>query len=133
MDLQAAATRAKEVAAGIGSTAARHDKEGSFNREAIEALSRAGLLGLMVPKQYGGAALGPRAYSAVVEELAAADAAVAMVYVMPVCGSMCLLAGARSPRIQNILRDTAAGRHLTTLAFSEKGSRSHFWSPVSKA
>jgi alkylation response protein AidB-like acyl-CoA dehydrogenase len=29
-------------------------------------------------------------------------------------------------------RDIAAGRHLTTLAFSEKGSRSHFWAPVSK-
>jgi len=27
----------------------------------------------------------------------------------------------------------AAGRHLTTLAFSETGSRSHFWAPVSTA
>ena len=27
----------------------------------------------------------------------------------------------------------AAGRHLTTLAFSEVGSRSHFWAPVSTA
>jgi alkylation response protein AidB-like acyl-CoA dehydrogenase len=27
----------------------------------------------------------------------------------------------------------AAGRHLTTLAFSEQGSRSHFWAPVSTA
>jgi alkylation response protein AidB-like acyl-CoA dehydrogenase len=31
------------------------------------------------------------------------------------------------------LREIAAGRHLTTLAFSEKGSRSHFWAPVSQA
>ena len=27
----------------------------------------------------------------------------------------------------------AAGRHLSTLAFSEAGSRSHFWVPVSRA
>ena len=27
----------------------------------------------------------------------------------------------------------AAGRHLSTLAFSEAGSRSHFWTPVSTA
>jgi len=27
----------------------------------------------------------------------------------------------------------AAGRHLTTLAFSESGSRSHFWAPLSSA
>src|SRR5262249_16753698 len=27
----------------------------------------------------------------------------------------------------------SAGKHLTTLAFSEVGSRSHFWAPVSRA
>jgi alkylation response protein AidB-like acyl-CoA dehydrogenase len=32
-----------------------------------------------------------------------------------------------------VLKDAAAGRHLSTLAFSEKGSRSHFWAPVSQA
>ena len=31
------------------------------------------------------------------------------------------------------LREAAAGRHLSTLAWSEKGSRSHFWAPVSQA
>jgi len=30
-------------------------------------------------------------------------------------------------------RDIAAGRHLSTLAFSEAGSRSHFWAPTSTA
>ena len=29
--------------------------------------------------------------------------------------------------------EIAAGRHLSTLAFSEAGSRSHFWAPVSRA
>ncbi len=32
-----------------------------------------------------------------------------------------------------ILREIGAGRHLSTLAFSEAGSRSHFWAPVSRA
>ena len=31
------------------------------------------------------------------------------------------------------LAEIAAGRHLSTLAFSEAGSRSHFWAPVSRA
>jgi alkylation response protein AidB-like acyl-CoA dehydrogenase len=31
-----------------------------------------------------------------------------------------------------LLRKIAAGQHLTTLALSEKGSRSQFWAPVSK-
>jgi alkylation response protein AidB-like acyl-CoA dehydrogenase len=41
----------------------------------------------------------------------------------------CTAAAAR----RALLRDAAAGRHLSTLAFSEKGSRSHFWAPVSRA
>jgi alkylation response protein AidB-like acyl-CoA dehydrogenase len=32
-----------------------------------------------------------------------------------------------------VLDDIAAGRHLSTLAFSEAGSRSHFWAPMSRA
>jgi len=31
-----------------------------------------------------------------------------------------------------VLKEIAAGKHLTTLAFSESGSRSQFWAPVSK-
>jgi alkylation response protein AidB-like acyl-CoA dehydrogenase len=34
---------------------------------------------------------------------------------------------------EDVLREIAGGRHLSTLAFSEKGSRSHFWAPVSQA
>src|SRR5712692_2416731 len=108
MNLQTAGTSAREVATRIASSAASCDKEGRFNQDAVEALGRAGLLGLVVPKQYGGAELGPRAYSSVVEELAAADGSVAMVYVMHICGTMCL-AGARTARIQTILREIAAG------------------------
>src|SRR5262249_38407343 len=37
------------------------------------------------------------------------------------------------PPRETLLRSVAAGRHLSTLAFSEKGSRSHFWAPVSQA
>ena len=34
---------------------------------------------------------------------------------------------------EDVRREIAAGRHLSTLAFSERGSRSHFWAPVSTA
>src|SRR6185436_17761772 len=33
----------------------------------------------------------------------------------------------------DVRRAIAAGKHLTTLAFSEAGSRSQFWAPVSTA
>jgi alkylation response protein AidB-like acyl-CoA dehydrogenase len=34
---------------------------------------------------------------------------------------------------QDVRESIAAGKHLTTLAFSEAGSRSHFWAPISTA
>ena len=33
---------------------------------------------------------------------------------------------------ESLLRDIAAGKHLSTLAFSEPGSRSQFWAPISQ-
>ena len=55
-----------------------------------------------------------------------------MIYLMHVCATQ-VIAAARtfSPR-EAVLRTAAAGGHLSTLAFSEKGSRSHFWAPVSR-
>jgi alkylation response protein AidB-like acyl-CoA dehydrogenase len=67
--------------------------------------------------------------------LAEADASVAMVYLMHMVATA-TIASARPgavPSVTPILHEIAAGRHLTTLAFSEAGSRSHFWAPVSRA
>jgi alkylation response protein AidB-like acyl-CoA dehydrogenase len=63
--------------------------------------------------------------------LAEADASVAMVYLMHILGATAISA-ARSGETQAvtpILKEIAAGRHISTLAFSEAGSRSHFWAP----
>ena len=55
-----------------------------------------------------------------------------MVYVMHVVASQTFAASTSLGNREKLLRDVAAGKHLTTLAFSEKGSRSQFWAPVSK-
>jgi alkylation response protein AidB-like acyl-CoA dehydrogenase len=62
--------------------------------------------------------------------LSAADASVGMIFVMHVCGTLCIAAAPPTAKTEPVLRAIAAGTHLTTLAFSEKGSRSHFWAPV---
>lgn len=113
--------------------AAKNDKERRFNREAIAALGEAGLFGLLVPTAQGGLGLGPRQFADVVTTIAEADPSVAMVYVMHVCGTACIVSAPSTPMTKAVLKDIVAGRHLTTLAFSEAGSRSHFWAPVSKA
>jgi alkylation response protein AidB-like acyl-CoA dehydrogenase len=113
--------------------AAKHDREGEFPAEAIAALGKAGLLGLVVPKDRGGAGLGPRTFAEVTAALSSADASVGMIFTMHTCGVLCIAGAPPSARTEPVLRAIAAGKHLTTLAFSEKGSRSHFWAPVSKA
>ena len=73
-----------------------------------------------------------RGFAGVVEELAGKCASTAMIYVMHVAASQAIATSSTLGDRDSILRDIAAGQHLTTLAFSESGSRSQFWAPVSK-
>lgn len=134
MNHETAVSNAKEIADRILAPAARqNDKEARFSAEAIAALGSAGLLGIMLPAEVGGSALGPRTFAAVVATLAEADASAAMVYLMHMSGTATIAAARPSATVAQTLKDIAAGKHLTTLAFSEAGSRSHFWAPVSRA
>jgi alkylation response protein AidB-like acyl-CoA dehydrogenase len=113
--------------------AGANDREGRFSAEAIDALGSAGLLALSLPAEVGGSGLGPRAFADVVTILAETDASVAMVYVMHILAAATIAAAPGNNVLNQILREIGAGRHLSTLAFSEAGSRSHFWAPVSRA
>jgi alkylation response protein AidB-like acyl-CoA dehydrogenase len=131
-----AISRAGEIGSGVlAPAAAQNDKAGRFSSEAVRSLGESGLLGLMLPAQFGGFGLGPRTFAAVTAVLAEADASVAMVYLMHILGAATMLA-ARSSAAQAvapIIKKIAVGGHLSTLAFSEAGSRSHFWTPMSRA
>src|SRR6185295_11296760 len=56
----------------------------------------------------------------------------AMIYVMHVTAAQAIASSSWLENRHDVLREIAAGRHLTTLAFSETGSRSQFWAPVSR-
>ena len=134
MDHDAAIAKANEIAGSVLAPAARqNDREGLFFSDAVDALGRAGLLALTSPAERGGAGLGPRSFAAVTAALAEADASVAMVYLMHVCAVATILAARPGAAVGQTLDEIAAGRHLSTLAFSEAGSRSHVWAPVSRA
>lgn len=122
-----AAAVAKEV---LAKHAADVDAIGRYPKESIDALAAAGLFGLCVPAEFGGAAQPPRTFAAVAEELAQECASTAMIYVMHVTAAQQIAAGNPADKAA-ILKAAAAGKHLTTLAFSEKGSRSNFWAPSS--
>ena len=117
----------------LAKQAADVDKLARWPAESINALKAGGFLGLTVPESHGGAAQGPRVFSAVLAKLAEGCASTAMIYLMHVCGTSVVIAANAFGRRDPVLNDIAAGKHLSTLAFSEKGSRSHFWAPVSQA
>src|SRR5207244_135888 len=106
---------------------------GRWPVEGVAALAKAGLLGLTVPRALGGAGEGPRPFAAVTRILAERCASTSMIYLMHVCATEAIAAAQTFSRREAVLRDVVAGRHLSTLAFSEAGSRSHFWAPVSQA
>ena len=131
-----AVLKAREIASHVlVPSAGQNDKAGQFSTDAVEALGESGLLGLLLPVDFGGAGLGPRTFAVVTATLAEADASVAMVYLMHILGTTAISAARPSAgqALAPILREIGAGRHLSTLAFSEAGSRSHFWAPISRA
>ena len=107
------------------------DRDGRFPEEAIDSLRDSGLLGLTLPEAIGGLDGSPADFLSVSQALASRCASTAMIYLMHVCAAQVTLAA--TPDADSVaLRSMADGTNLSTLAFSERGSRSHFWAPVSQ-
>ena len=116
--------------------AAREDAEvvdtaGRYPERAVDALRESGLMGLTLPVEAGGLGAGPVEFSAVLQDLAAACGSTAMIYLMHVAAAMPIAAAGGDDHAK-VVQGMAGGELLGTLAFSEKGSRSHFWAPVSR-
>src|SRR6266480_1316084 len=88
MTHDAAVLKAREIASSVlAPSAGQNDKAGRFSTEAVKSLGESGLLGLLLPVDFGGSALGPRTFAVVTATLAEADASVAMIYLMHVLGT----------------------------------------------
>ncbi|MBK8998687.1 MAG: acyl-CoA/acyl-ACP dehydrogenase [Myxococcales bacterium] len=105
------------------------DKNAEFPTQSMAALAEAGLLGLVSATSVGGMGLGMRAAAEVVERLARECGSTAMVTAMHYAAVQVI----EQHGPEDVRKQIAAGKHLTTLAFSELGSRSQFWAPVSAA
>jgi isovaleryl-CoA dehydrogenase len=128
---QAVVDRAVKIADDdVARDAVAVDREARFPRAALDALAADGFFGLTVPEEHGGMGEGLRTMCAVLDQIAQRCASTAMIYKMHLCGVASYVAAGE--RLADILRSVAEGRHLSTLAWSESGSRSQFWAPVSK-
>jgi alkylation response protein AidB-like acyl-CoA dehydrogenase len=113
----------------IAPHAAEVDRTGAFPRAALDALGAAGVLGLSSAAEVGGGGGTLADVAEVVETIAGACGSTAMVVLMHYAATAVL--EAHGPR--EVRAAIAAGAHVTSLAFSEAGSRSHFWAPTSTA
>lgn len=124
--------RLNPVVATARACASKVDAEGSFPADPVAELRSSGLLGLTLPTDVGGLGAGPHEFVEVVSGLADACGSTAMVYLMHSAAAM-TAAAAPPPGRPDLLASLASGQVLGTLAFSEPGSRSHFWAPTSQA
>ncbi|HYX43940.1 MAG TPA: acyl-CoA dehydrogenase family protein, partial [Acidimicrobiales bacterium] len=113
----------------VAPQAAEVDRAGRYPRAGLDALGQAGLLGLISSTEVGGMGQGHRAATLAVEELARHCGSTAMVVMMHYAATAVIEAFGPD----DVRREIAAGRYVTTLAFSEAGSRSQFWVPLGTA
>lgn len=99
----------------IEPAAATLDSHGRFGRGNIETLAASGLLGLTIHQEHGGSGDGLTRAAAVVERVAASCASTATVLQSHYAAIPVLQRHAPSA----VLREIAAGEHLTTLALGE--------------
>jgi alkylation response protein AidB-like acyl-CoA dehydrogenase len=128
---QAVVDRAAAIADGpIAENAITTDSDARFPRAGLDALATDGFLGLTVPEEHGGMGEGLRTMCALLDQIAQRCPSTAMIYKMHLCAVSTYVAAGE--RMGDVLAKVAAGEHLSTLAWSEVGSRSQFWAPVSK-
>jgi alkylation response protein AidB-like acyl-CoA dehydrogenase len=100
--------------------AARRDADKDFDRETIDRLGALGFLGMLIPEAYDGLGLDTVTYLLVVEELAAADAAISVsVAVHNSLPTQMLLRHGTEAQKERWLRPMARGELLGAFALSE--------------
>lgn len=113
----------------IGPSAIENDKEGNYPRPALNAMKDSNLLGLVNSVESGGLGQGIRTAVAFTERIARECPSTAMVVKMHYSGAAVINQFGNN----SLKKAVAKEGKITTLAFSESGSRSHFWLPISSA
>jgi len=106
--------------------AADIDASGAFLRAALASLRSEGLLGLISAPEVSGLGADAAAAARVVERVARECASAAIV----LCMHYAVTAVIEVHGPAQVRERIAGGGHLSTLAFSEVGSRARFWAPM---
>jgi butyryl-CoA dehydrogenase len=100
--------------------ASARDESGRFPHELLPKMAKLGLFGVMIPEEYGGAGLDALSFVIVIEEIARADAAIALLLASH--NSLCaghILAFGNEEQKQTYLASLASGARLGAWALTE--------------
>jgi len=100
--------------------AAELDRTGEYPWSVIKALQENGLMGVWIPKDYGGNGAGVLNLCIVVEELSRACGGIGVTYAVNSLGSFPIILGGTEEQKKKYLPDIATGKRLIAYALSEK-------------
>jgi acyl-CoA dehydrogenase len=109
----------------IAPLAAQYDRSGEFPWVQLRKLAQLGLLGALVPEEYGGAGLDSVTYAMCLEEICKADASVGVIVSVTngLPQQMILKYGSEEQK-QRLLRPLATGERIGAFCLTEAGSGS---------
>jgi hypothetical protein len=109
----------------IAPNSARWDEASEFPLDVVRQLGRMGLMGVLIPPEYGGAGLGYVEYMIAVEELSRVDGSIGIIVAShnSLCTNHIFMAGNEAQR-QRYARKLASGEWLGAWALTEPGSGS---------
>lgn len=110
----------REVAPG----AADRDEAERYDRALFDRAGELGLTGIPYPEEYGGAGMGSFAWILAMEEVAAADMALAVSLSVHVLSQLCIFANGTDEQKERFLPPMTAGRELGAFALTEPGAGS---------
>ena len=126
--------RAREVAEKVmRPVAAKYDVEQTYPWEVQRAIRDAGLSGVWIPKEYGGAGGGVLDLCLVVEKFSRACGGMGVAYAVNALGSFPILLGGTDEQKQRWLPGIAAGEKLIAFGLSEKEAGSDAGSMTTRA
>ncbi|MBN2565744.1 MAG: acyl-CoA dehydrogenase family protein [Candidatus Eisenbacteria bacterium] len=100
--------------------AAAMDRDGVYDRAIIDAMFEAGLMGLLIPEEYGGRDLSALEYVTAVEELARCDASTALVMSIHSSLVTALIAGFASDEMKRVVLPGLASGKIGAFALTEE-------------
>jgi alkylation response protein AidB-like acyl-CoA dehydrogenase len=108
----------------VAPVAAELDRTGEYPWGVIKALQDAKLMGMWIPKEYGGSSSGLLNLCLVVEEISRVCGGIGCTYVVNALGSLPIIVGGTEEQKQKYLPDIAEGKKLISFCLSEKNAGS---------